>query len=136
MAVFEGVTVTSMSREFAFQRPKFDTRVKESSASEGTRTDELCPVCGKREMTFTTAQLRSADEGQTIFFSCQACGYVDLRRPLGAPSLTQHSLQSQVQPEQLAAKAPSIAIYPMGQVYFDNCVPVFQLHTIKIREDS
>ena len=36
---------------------------------------EACPKCGKREMTFTTAQLRSADEGQTIFYTCQACSH-------------------------------------------------------------
>lgn len=52
----------------------------------GTAIQERCPECGRDDqMTFTTAQLRSADEGQTIFYSCK-CGYV---RPLstgGPPS--------------------------------------------------
>jgi hypothetical protein len=37
---------------------------------------DACPKCEKFEMTFKTAQLRGADEGQTIFFTCGNCAYV------------------------------------------------------------
>ncbi len=40
---------------------------------------EECPQCGRMEMTFKTAQLRSADEGQTIFYFCK-CGYGNAER--------------------------------------------------------
>jgi DNA-directed RNA polymerase I subunit RPA12 len=38
---------------------------------------EVCPKCGAAEMGFYTMQLRSADEGQTVFFECldSACGH-------------------------------------------------------------
>ncbi|KNE55737.1 zinc finger domain, LSD1 subclass [Allomyces macrogynus ATCC 38327] len=36
---------------------------------------EKCPKCGNPEMTFHTMQLRSADEGQTVFYSCKKCGH-------------------------------------------------------------
>ncbi|KAL6120283.1 rpa12 [Nucleospora cyclopteri] len=34
-----------------------------------------CVKCGNDEMLFNTAQLRSADEGQTVFYKCEKCGY-------------------------------------------------------------
>lgn len=37
-------------------------------------TSKLCPNCGRTEMFFHTAQLRSADEGTTVFYRCE-CGY-------------------------------------------------------------
>jgi len=38
---------------------------------------EECPACGAPEMGFYTMQLRSADEGQTVFFEClkSECGH-------------------------------------------------------------
>ena len=43
--------------------------------------DESCPKCGHPEMEFYTMQLRSADEGTTVFYECRSCGsVVDLRR--------------------------------------------------------
>ena len=36
---------------------------------------ETCPKCGNPEMEYFTMQLRSADEGQTVFYECTQCGH-------------------------------------------------------------
>ena len=48
----------------------------EHAKAKGARVAEKCPKCGNEEMIFTTAQLRSADEGQTVFYTCVKCAYV------------------------------------------------------------
>ncbi len=35
---------------------------------------QTCPQCGREEMRYYTQQLRSADEGSTVFYTCD-CGY-------------------------------------------------------------
>ncbi|RLN53391.1 hypothetical protein BBJ29_004275 [Phytophthora kernoviae] len=37
--------------------------------------EETCPKCGNLEMDYYTLQLRSADEGQTVFYECKKCGH-------------------------------------------------------------
>lgn len=37
--------------------------------------DEACPKCGNQGMEYYTMQLRSADEGQTVFYECTKCRY-------------------------------------------------------------
>eukprot|EP01121_Diplochlamys_sp_Union-15-3_P005844 TRINITY_DN16195_c0_g1_i1.p1 TRINITY_DN16195_c0_g1~~TRINITY_DN16195_c0_g1_i1.p1 ORF type:complete len:113 (-),score=9.14 TRINITY_DN16195_c0_g1_i1:36-374(-) len=35
----------------------------------------VCPECSHQELYFKTAQLRAADEGQTVFYECTSCGF-------------------------------------------------------------
>ena len=37
-------------------------------------TNETCDQCGRTEVRFSAVQLRSADEGSTIFYTCE-CGH-------------------------------------------------------------
>lgn len=44
--------------------------------NEGRATiQEKCPKCGNDTMTFFTLQLRSADEGSTVFYECPRCAH-------------------------------------------------------------
>ncbi|KAJ5375223.1 uncharacterized protein N7479_002461 [Penicillium vulpinum] len=36
--------------------------------------DRTCNDCGRKQMFYTTVQLRSADEGSTVFYRC-VCGF-------------------------------------------------------------
>ncbi|TPX43796.1 hypothetical protein SeMB42_g04583 [Synchytrium endobioticum] len=73
--LFEGIEVVSKSRPDAFpHRPKIKATSVQDNAKAAT-INEKCPKCDATELSFHTAQLRSADEGQTIFYSCVKCGY-------------------------------------------------------------
>lgn len=37
--------------------------------------DEDCPKCAHPRASFYTMQLRSADEGATVFYECLSCGF-------------------------------------------------------------
>ena len=45
------------------------------SNSEGALVDRKCPKCGNDKMSYASLQLRSADEGQTVFYTCTKCQF-------------------------------------------------------------
>lgn len=72
-------TVTSESKPDAFPSALRSKRsAVQTLTAEDKQTDaviqETCPECGRTEMRFYTLQLRSADEGTTVFYSCE-CGH-------------------------------------------------------------
>ncbi|AWP04971.1 putative DNA-directed RNA polymerase I subunit RPA12 isoform 2 [Scophthalmus maximus] len=42
---------------------------------KGPVIDRRCSRCNKEGMVYHTRQMRSADEGQTVFFTCTNCRY-------------------------------------------------------------
>ncbi|CAL1544461.1 unnamed protein product [Lymnaea stagnalis] len=54
--------------------------VQESRVSEfqGPTVERHCPKCNHDIMMYTTRQTRSADEGQTVFYTCVSCKFQDI----------------------------------------------------------
>jgi len=55
-----------------------NTTKKKSSEldqADGPIIERKCPKCGHDQMSYAAIQLRSADEGQTVFFTCLKCKY-------------------------------------------------------------
>lgn len=45
------------------------------SKSDGPIVERKCSRCGNDTMSYASLQLRSADEGQTIFYTCTKCQF-------------------------------------------------------------
>ncbi|KAJ1836178.1 DNA-directed RNA polymerase I core subunit rpa12 [Coemansia sp. RSA 2711] len=78
-AEFEEIETISRSQETAFPSRLRNKRSLVQGVGEtervNARVEEVCPQCGENEMTFYTMQMRSADEGQTVFYRCVKCGH-------------------------------------------------------------
>lgn len=61
----------SISKQFDHEDSQAEIRVK------GAKISAPCPKCQHPELSYNTAQCRSADEGQTVFYFCEKCGYKD-----------------------------------------------------------
>jgi len=48
---------------------------KKEEGEEGPVIERRCPKCGCEKMSYAAIQLRSADEGQTVFFTCIKCKF-------------------------------------------------------------
>ncbi|GJQ68884.1 hypothetical protein Trydic_g6079 [Trypoxylus dichotomus] len=48
---------------------------KENKEDDGPVVERRCPKCGNSQMSYATLQLRSADEGQTVFYTCTKCSF-------------------------------------------------------------
>lgn len=68
-----------MKSEFTIQfntYTKKRSEAKKENEDEGPVVERLCSKCGNDKMSYATLQLRSADEGQTVFYTCTKCKYV------------------------------------------------------------
>lgn len=54
-------------------KSKKSSNKKREGDNEGPIVDRQCPKCGCDKMSYATLQLRSADEGQTVFYTCIKC---------------------------------------------------------------
>ncbi|KAI9836546.1 MAG: hypothetical protein M1819_001177 [Sarea resinae] len=72
-------TVTTKSKPSAFPSSLRSKRSDVQTVSAGDMQTEAtikqtCTECGREEMRYYTLQLRSADEGSTVFYTCE-CGH-------------------------------------------------------------
>ena len=69
------VTTTSMDRPVPFwaKSDAEQAALKQSNDPVRATIEEPCAKCGQKEVGYYTVQLRSVDEGQTVFYECPAC---------------------------------------------------------------
>jgi len=73
-------TITTESKPSSFpsllrqQRSSIQTIHQEDRQTDASIAVP-CPECGVKEVRYATAQLRGADEGSTIFYTCPGCDY-------------------------------------------------------------
>ena len=77
VAVFKKLVVVTEGER---RTPKHTLEVNPEDEAEhggGIRATiaEDCPKCKHPELEYHTMQLRSADEGQTVFYTCLKCGH-------------------------------------------------------------
>jgi len=67
------------SYEVVFNKREAKSRKKRKAGEEdevdGPVVERKCIKCGHERMSYAALQLRSADEGQTVFFTCLRCKF-------------------------------------------------------------
>lgn len=54
----------------------YTSKIENNDDAVGPIVERSCPQCKNDKMSYATLQLRSADEGQTVFYTCTECKYV------------------------------------------------------------
>lgn len=62
-------------REQDLVRKEREQKQGGSKGDDHATVNETCPRCSHGVASFFTMQLRSADEGQTVFYTCLKCTY-------------------------------------------------------------
>lgn len=76
-AIFKEIVTQTKPSDFpSLLRQKLSTvqTVERHKIQTEATTSETCEKCGRTEVRFSAVQLRGADEGSTIFFTCD-CGH-------------------------------------------------------------
>lgn len=71
------LSVTTYSRQKALPAWQLALLGEDGATKKAKRmlVDEECPKCKHPKMFFYTMQMRSADEGQTVFYECPTCSH-------------------------------------------------------------
>ncbi|KAK7270884.1 hypothetical protein RJT34_26382 [Clitoria ternatea] len=56
-------------------RRELGIEIIEEQKLQLSKVNKTCEKCGHGEANFYTRQMRSADEGQTTFYTCTGCGH-------------------------------------------------------------
>ncbi|TVY32937.1 DNA-directed RNA polymerase I subunit [Lachnellula subtilissima] len=72
-------TITTTTKAASFpsllrQKRSAVQTVERSDMENSVKIAMTCEMCGRKEVKYTSAQLRGADEGSTIFYQCD-CGH-------------------------------------------------------------
>ncbi|XP_048850389.1 DNA-directed RNA polymerase I subunit RPA12 [Brienomyrus brachyistius] len=72
---FAGKVITSTVVFNSLESSSVKEESEQDSELKGPVIDRRCSRCNKEGMVYHTRQMRSADEGQTVFYTCTHCRY-------------------------------------------------------------
>ena len=74
---FDNMVVAKAEILFNAIKKSEKKKKQKSEGILGPTVERICAKCGHDEMTYKTQQMRSADEGMTIFYFCLKCGNLE-----------------------------------------------------------